>query len=301
MSPLFAFDGAGPFDLAAAKRAGGIAVTVYIVGTPGGMPHADRARVDAARAAGLGVLPNWERQADYFLTCTMAQAQWAAKEAVTACRELGFPDDGTIACAFSFDVDIPASRFVEMGAKVAALITGLGGAYRLMLYGQQALIDWLAAHGYITGKSWLMMSTFNQPYNPRSPNVCMVQEHDIDGNWLSSPLAGTDINTITDPAALHAWWPPNSPYGDDDMSAADVKAIIDDLHPAIGRVQANVEQGQKLQAAAVASLRLQIAAAQKQIDAVAVHLDDVAAAVQKLQAGAVLVTPVVSAPQQPPQ
>lgn len=227
---LYVFDGAGPFDLAAAKAAGGIAVTVYIVGTPGGMPHADQARVNAARAAGLGVLPNWERQADYFGTCTVTDAQAAGVEALAACRALGFPDDGTIGCAFSFDFDVPVSRFGEMGSKVRAVTAGLAGHYKTMIYGQQALIDWLATHGYISGKSWLMMSTFNQTYTPRSPNVCMVQEHDADGNWLSSPVPGTDVNTITDPGAVHAWWPNNSPYatqGDAPMTPAEIQSVAD--------------------------------------------------------------------------
>jgi len=40
----------------------------------------------------------------------------------------------------------------------------------------------------------------------------MVQSHDIDGKWLNTPVAGTDINTITDPHGLRAWWPDGSPY-----------------------------------------------------------------------------------------
>ena len=32
------------------------------------------------------------------------------------------------------------------------------------------------------------------------------------GNWIQSPVSGADINTVTDPHALFAWWNPGSPY-----------------------------------------------------------------------------------------
>ena len=70
---------------------------------------------------------------------------------------------------------------------------------------------------YIVGKHWLMMSTFGQPYNPASGNVCMVQGHDIAGHWTNDPAynplyPGADINTVTDPYGLPAYWPTGSPY-----------------------------------------------------------------------------------------
>jgi hypothetical protein len=229
-APLYCDDGASPFDLAASKSTGAAAVTVYIRGTPGGYAHANKARVDQARALGLGVSPNWEAAADYFGNCTVADAQWAGADALAACRALGFPDNGSIACSFSFDFDVPAWHFPAMGAKVSAIRTGLGGHYATMLYGPQALIDWLCANGLATGKHWLMMSTFGHPYNPASPNVCMVQAHDVNGNWISSPVAGTDRNTITDPHALGAWWPTGSPYssiGDLPMTPAEIQSVAD--------------------------------------------------------------------------
>ena len=161
-APLYAFDGAGPFDLAAAKAHGGIAATTYIRGTPGGMPHADAARVAEIRTDGLGASPNWEATADYFGTCSLAGATWAGTDALRACRELGYPDDGTIAVGFSFDFDVPAGRYPEMGAKARAITAALGGHYRAMIYGQESLIIYLVVHGDVTGKHWLMMSRFGQ-------------------------------------------------------------------------------------------------------------------------------------------
>jgi hypothetical protein len=230
----YCFDGATPWNrsrLKSVKRHGGVAVSVYIVGTPGGMRCAAKQDVDLARSLGLGVLPNWERAADFFRHATLIDCRAAGREALAACRALGFPDDGSVSVAFSFDFQIPASQYGEMADKLAAINDVLGGHYRGVAYGQFGLIDYLARHGR-PGPHWLMGSTFrasSQFYvsEVRSPHVAMVQMHDAGGNWLSSPVSGTDINTVTQPQKLGAWWPTNSPYAqgagmtmDKDVAAA---------------------------------------------------------------------------------
>ena len=227
---LYAYDGASAFDLTAAKAHGGIAATTYVRGTPGGMPHADAARVDEIRNDGMGASPNWEATADFFSTCTVAGAQWAGTDALAACRALGYPDDGSVACSFSFDFDVPAGRYAEMGAKVRAVTAALGGHYRTMIYGQESLIVYLVVNGYVAGKHWLMMSTFGQAYDPGAAYFCMIQGHDINGNWIASPVTGADINTVTDPNAVRAWWPTGSPYsteGDPPMTPAEIQEVAD--------------------------------------------------------------------------
>lgn len=236
----FAYDGASMFDLAAAKAAGGIICTVYIVGDPGGMPHADAARVAAIRAQGMGALPNWERAADFFLTCSVTDARNAGAEALGACKALGFPADGSIQCAFSIDVQVPPSRFAEIGQKIDAVQAGLTSAYRAMVYAQSDLIDYLVAHGHVTGKQWLMGSTWGNPYNAGSPNVCMVQSHDAAGNWLNSHVGGTDVNTVTDPNAVGAWWSDNSPYGG--FTLSDITAITTRLDALEAHLRAQDER-----------------------------------------------------------
>lgn len=240
---MLAYDGASPFDLADAKAAGGILITGYIVGHPGGLDPIGKERVQQALALGLGVLPNWERAADYFLTCTVADAKTAGVEALTACRALGFADDGSVGVAFSFDVQVPASRFAEMGSKVDAITAGLAGHYLTVVYAQQSLIEYLVAHGHLTGKQWLMGSTWGQPYHPSSPNVFMVQSHDAAGNWLNSTVHGTDVNTVIDPHAIPAAWPTNSPYALEADMALDLKdpvivAIRADIAALSTKVQA---------------------------------------------------------------
>lgn len=221
---LLAYDGASAFDLNVAKQHSGIAVTGYLVGHPGGFNPIDKNRVNQIRALGMGFVPNWERSADFFNTCTIADAQAAGAEGASACRALGLPADGTLRVPFSFDGYVQGNRFVEMGQKFNAVRTGLGTGFQAMIYGQYSLINYLVTTGHAPGKHWLSGSTYNEPYNPSGPNICMVQSHDAAGNWINTEVPGTDVNTVIDPHALGAWWPPGSPYGDD-MSPADVAAI----------------------------------------------------------------------------
>lgn len=210
------FDGATPWDatrLAAVKAHGGVAVSVYIVGSPGGMRCANAADVALARSLGLGVIPNWERASDFFRTASIADCKAAGVEALAACRALGIPDDGSIAVAFSFDYQVPATGYPTALDQLRACGDGMGGHYQPIGYAQSGLIEYWSAHG-LSGPHWLMASTWGQPYNI-SGNVALVQSHTAAGAWLNSPVAGTDINTVTQPARLLAWWPDGSPYGDD--------------------------------------------------------------------------------------
>lgn len=221
--PLLAYDSAKPWDrdrLEQVKSHSGIAVTVYIVGSPGGMRCANRADVDLARSMGLAVVPNWERAADFFRTASLDDCRAAGREALAACRALGFPDDGTIGVPFSFDYQVPTSKYGRARKQLAAIGQGLGGHYAPLLYGQSGLIRYLALRGD-KNAHWLMASTWGLRFNPKSKHVAMVQSHDADGNWLTTHVPGTDVNTITQPAKLLAWWPDNSPYQEDDMPTAD--------------------------------------------------------------------------------
>ena len=210
----YAFDGASPFDLAAAKANGAAVITGYVIGRPGGQNPIDKARVDEILALGLGFLPNAELAANFFDTCTLAEAKAMGAEAATACTNLGLPADGSVAIPGSFDFDFGADRYPEMWQKLAAYGRGLTG-YLPRAYGPQGFLDYITAPSRMPGtKHWLMMSTFGQPYNPASPSVCMAQEHTLTGAWLSSPVAATDVSTITDLPAVHAY------FGGTDMTPA---------------------------------------------------------------------------------
>jgi hypothetical protein len=221
---LYAYDGASAFDLADAKAHGAILITGYIVGHPGGMDPITARRVHQIHELGMGFLPNWERGASYLVTASHAQALAAGNEAVAALRALEVPDDGTIACPFSWDVNVAPSQYAHCGAVADGIIEALAGRYRFTAYGQGGLIDYFARTGRLQSEGWLSASSSFPGYDAASPRVALVQR-------VGSPVPGTDQNIVTDPANVHAWWPPGSPYaaGGHMTMDADVKARFDQL------------------------------------------------------------------------
>ncbi|HZC73700.1 MAG TPA: hypothetical protein VE442_23615 [Jatrophihabitans sp.] len=220
-----AFDSASPWDAQRLERiktlAGDSVVTFYIRGTPGGFRHASADDVTLARNNGIGGVPNWESTADFFRTATIDDCKAAGKEALAAARACGFPDDGTIQLPFSFDYEIAGDRLAHAENQVAACQEGLTDAYRATVYGQSSLIRFLGNHGWGDRAHWLMASTFQasssitQPsdiYDIGSPFVAMVQSHHADGNWFPSPVRAADVNTVTQPDKLGAWWPEGSEF-----------------------------------------------------------------------------------------
>jgi hypothetical protein len=219
---LYAFDGASPFSLTAAKKAGAVVITGYIVGHPGGMDPIDKARVTAIRKLGMGFLPNWERAADYLVNCGYTGGKAAGLEAVAALRKLGVPDDGTVACPFSWDVWLDPALYQQCGRVADGIIDGLGGHYLFTAYGQGGLIDYLADTGRLQSEGWLSGSTSFPGYNAADRRVALVQH-------TRTTVPGTDLNVVTDPSGVHAWWPPNSPYGDEMPTPADLwNFVIED-------------------------------------------------------------------------
>jgi hypothetical protein len=212
---LYAYDGASAFDLAAAKREGAILITGYIVGHPGGMDPINAARVARIHDLGMGFLPNWERGAGYLVTCSRADGVAAGREAVAALRALGVPDDGTVACPFSWDVWINPGQYAHCGTVADGIIEGLAGRYLFTAYGQGGLIDYLADTGRLKSEGWLSASKSFPGYNAADSRVALVQR-------VGTPVPGTDQNVVTDPANVHAWWPAGSPYGETMPNAADL-------------------------------------------------------------------------------
>lgn len=231
---LYAYDGASAFSLTDAKSHGAVIITGYIVGHPGGMDPINRARVNQIRALGMGFLPNWERGAGYLVTCTRADGVAAGKEALTALRELGVPDDGTVACAFSWDVNVHPSQYPHCGTVSDGIIEGLAGHYLFTAYGQGGLIDYFAQTGRLKSEGWLSASSSFPGYDAADPHVALVQR-------IGTPVPGTDQDIVTDAKNAHAWWPDHSPYTQAtapnileeimalDPNSADYKRVIQDV------------------------------------------------------------------------
>jgi hypothetical protein len=246
VSALLAFDAANPaISIAAMTQHGAIAAPVYIRGTPGGFQPSDKKRVAALREAGLAPWPNWESTADFFADCTLDEARAAGEEARDCASRLGFPDDGTISVPFSFDYQVPTDKFQRALDVLNACRDGLGEDYQATSYAQSSLITFFGRHGFGNTGHWLMASTFQntssipQPsdvYDIGSEFVCMVQSHHADGSWFDTPVPGTDVNTVTRPDKLAAWWPDDSEFGM--PSAAEIARAVWNLKLSDGeRVQ----------------------------------------------------------------
>lgn len=206
---LFMYDAAFAPNLAACKARGAVAMSHYLTGTYGGTSAQPR----AIRAAGMGAVFNWERDPGALIGASREQGRNIAVEALAAIDPAA--PRGKIACYFSVDKDVLNSRLGSCDQGFLGIRDVLGTAVRPAVYGELGLIDHLVSSRILTGKHWLSMSEgFSAPgtYDPASPNVCLVQMHDIKGNWIGTDVPGTDRNTVTDAHALGAWWPDNSPY-----------------------------------------------------------------------------------------
>jgi hypothetical protein len=230
---LHGFDGAR-FNqagvIAEVKAAGGIWLNLYVSGHPGGMNPAPDGFAKTVAAGGLGSNPNYERTL-WELVSDRPTGQAAARIGIADAIRVGYPTDGTVALRFSVDVDLDPTRYHAAGAAFDGINDINAGRFRIGCYGQGGLIDYLNATRRTQAKGWLSGSSSFPGFNPASPNVCIVQGHDSVGNGIGNPLAGSDINTITDPIGLAALWPANSPYGGHDMplSPEDLLAIRTEL------------------------------------------------------------------------
>jgi hypothetical protein len=151
----YCFDGATPWTrsrLRSVKRHGGVAVSVYIVGTPGGMRCAVKADVDLARSMGLGVLPNWERAADFFSPLLdRARLARPGVEALVGVPGLtASPDDGTHRRRRSRSTTNIAAEPITRSTQRRSWLPPISGPRRPLTgrspTAQPGFLEYLAAH-----------------------------------------------------------------------------------------------------------------------------------------------------------
>ncbi len=193
------FDAAYPPNIATCKANGAIAISRYVAG--GGQRQWKRlslAETDRILAAGLGVIYNYEGQADEALHAGRTGGLIAARIAIADSINLGRARaDGSEAIYYSVDVNTPASAFGAIADYFRGIRDGTQGRFQIKFYGQGSLGDYLLSLGLIDGKYWLSGSTSFPGYDRNSPHVCMWQH-------VGSPVAGTDLNTVTDASELGA-------------------------------------------------------------------------------------------------
>ncbi|HEY2088514.1 MAG TPA: hypothetical protein VGH54_21165 [Mycobacterium sp.] len=213
---LFAFDAAFPAPGSVYKANGGIATNVYVVGNfAQGADH-----VKAQRAAGIAPWPGYELQPDELIS-DRPTGQAAGRAGIAAAVAAGFPADGSVWFQFSVDTAVATTDYHKVRDAFLGIQDVNAGRFRISCYGQGGLISYLRAQHTILEKGWLSASSSFPGFNPSSPDICMWQQV---GNFI--PSYSTDRNVITDVAALHAWWPDNSPYGGLDMAMTDADAKV---------------------------------------------------------------------------
>jgi hypothetical protein len=240
----FAYDGAYARDLDAMVAHGAIAVTVYLTGNYA-VPKSWVAQI---HARGLGVVPNYEEAANELVYCGRTGGQSVGLRAMGAAIADRIPADNTVAILFSVDVNVQPFQFPLVGTAFDGINDVIKGRYLTDAYGEGALIDYLIDTGRIQPgvKAWLSGSSSFPGFNPASPHIGLVQ-------LIGSPVASTDQDKFTDPAGLHAWWPPNSPYlgGDLPMTAPQIaaiaKAVAAELQPQLDAMQQQITAGSDAQ------------------------------------------------------
>lgn len=205
MTDLWVYDAAYRPDLAAVRARGGIAVNGYLTGA---YEHTTT-QPDQALAAGLGYVPTYEEGTSELVNASRATGQNVGHRIAAAFSSHGLALDGSLAVYPSVDVNVP---FASPGACDAAWLgmrDVLRGAVSLRCYGEGAVIDHLVGARLVDGKCWLAAPSSWPGYRPDDSNVCMVQ-------LVGTNVPGTDRNhLVTDPHAIGALWPANSPYRED--------------------------------------------------------------------------------------
>lgn len=159
------------------------------------------------QTAGIGILWNHEN-APNELAGGYAAGVAAAQHAIAPVIAAGTPTDGTVAVFYSVDVDIPTTAFQPWVDAFAGINVTHAGRFRVGCYGEGALINELVRLGLVQVKGWLSASSSYPGYDPKSPNVGLVQ-------MVSTNVVGTDQNEVTDITGLGIWWAPGQPYVND--------------------------------------------------------------------------------------
>lgn len=203
MTDLYMADAAYKPNLAAAKAAGVIAMSVYLTGAY----SSTCAQPAELHAEGMGALGNYEEAANEIVVTDHAGGISIGQRAAVAEIGKGFPANTGKGIPFSVDVNVPESEFPHVGDVFEGIKTGIAGRFVVMAYGEGALIDYLVANHGLIRVEWLSASSSFPGWNPADPNVALEQE-------IGNTVPGADLDRITNLAGLEPliWWPPGSPY-----------------------------------------------------------------------------------------
>lgn len=191
---------------AAAKAAGIRVVSMYLSWDPSKNMTAQKVR--AYHDVGIAVLFNWESQAGAPLKGA-AQGAADATEAVRQAKAIqagvGHTPKNTPAIYFSCDTDVNAGQLATIAGyyRAAKLVCNAHG-FRVGVYGEADVVDYLASHG-ITQAEWQTLAWSGGRISTAA---------DFYQCQINAKLGGADIDfdKVLHPWQLSAWWPPASTY-----------------------------------------------------------------------------------------
>lgn len=195
----YGYDAAYPPDPTVVKAAGGQIMAVYLTGRYA-VPNDWVARI---HKAGIGALANYEEAAAELVTAGHTGGRVVGSKAMAAAIAKGFPANNTVGIHYSVDTNVAPSQFEAVGVAFDGINDMTRGTFITHCYGEGALINYLVATGRARRAQWLSASESFPGYDPKSPNVGLVQ-------LVGSNIPNTDQNLITNAAGLDVFWPPGT-------------------------------------------------------------------------------------------
>jgi len=121
----------------------------------------------------------------------------------------------------SVDVNVATDRMNSCDPAYRGLRDVLAGKLSIRCYGEFDLIKHLHDAGLTDGPGWLAGATsWSAGDHSESALVCMVQH-------VGSDIPSTDRNTVTQPLALGAWWPPGHQLDADSARLLEEEFTVD--------------------------------------------------------------------------
>lgn len=169
----------------------------------------------ALHAAGIGVLANWESQPGRPLLGAAAGTQDGTDAAAKA-ELVGFPHGCCI--YYSCDTDTNQSQWPTIAAYYKAAGAATNGRYTVGVYGEADLIEYLHNAGVVTSE-WQTYAWSNGRLSAEADFYQYLNGQTVAG-------ASVDLDRIIHPDLLGAWWPENSPYGENMPTADEIAAAV---------------------------------------------------------------------------
>lgn len=147
------------------------------------------AEVEVLHAHGINIVLNWEGNPTYASYFAYAQGLRDGRNAAAECKWLRVPHG--IAVYFSVDYDAQDADLTNVAEYFRGVRVGLGAAYKMGVYGNKRVVDYVDADYYWQTLAWSGGQVSERMHMYQSE--CNVQRYDMN----------VDINDVY---AIPGWW-----------------------------------------------------------------------------------------------